>query len=158
MATGREHLYTVRLDWEGNRGSGTSGYATYGREHKFSAPGKAPIAGSSDPAFRGDPARWNPEELFVASLASCHQLWYLHLAAEAGVVVIAYRDEPVGTLVEDPARGGWFTRVVLKPIVTIRDGDDVALATSLHQRAHHMCFIANSVDFDVECEPTIRSA
>ena len=158
MTTGREHRYSLRLDWEGNRGSGTSNYTAYGREHKFSAPGKTPIAGSADPMFRGDPARWNPEELLVASLASCHQLWYLHLAADAGIVVIAYHDQPAGTMVEDAARGGWFTRVVLKPVVTIRDGDDVALATSLHQRAHHMCFIANSVDFDVLVEPTIRSA
>jgi organic hydroperoxide reductase OsmC/OhrA len=152
----REHRYTLRLDWEGNRGSGTSAYTAYGREHSLSAPGKATIAGSSDANFRGDAARWNPEELLVASLSACHQLWYLHLAAEAGIAVLAYHDEPEGTMVEDPAHGGHFSRVVLRPTVTVRAGDDAARAASLHARAHHLCFIANSVNFEVACEPSLR--
>lgn len=155
---GREHRYTLQLQWQGNRGSGTSAYAAYGREHRIRAPGKSDIAGSSDPAFRGDAARWNPEELLVASLSACHQLWYLHLAAEAGIVVLAYHDEPVGTMVEDADGGGRFTRVVLRPTVTIRAGDDAALARALHERAHALCFIARSVHFEVACEPVVRSA
>ena len=150
----REHRYTLRLDWEGNRGSGTSSYTAYGREHRLSAPGKGTIAGSSDAAFRGDASRWNPEELLVASLATCHQLWYLHLAADAGIGVLAYHDEPEGWMVEDADHGGHFRRVVLRPTVTIRAGDDAARAAALHQRAHHLCFIANSVKFEVACEPT----
>lgn len=156
--SGREHRYTVRLDWEGDRGGGTRSYTAYGREHRFSAPGKPTIAGSSDPAFRGDASRWNPEELLVASLAACHQLWYLHLAAEAGLVVLAYQDEPIGTMVEDAVRGGWFERVVLRPVVTLRAGDDAARAVALHARAHALCFIANSVNFEVACEPTVVQA
>jgi len=155
---GREHRYSLRLDWDGNRGSGTSGYTAYGREHRLSAPGKAEIAGSSDPAFRGDAARWNPEELLVASLSACHQLWYLHLASDAGIAVLAYHDEPEGTMVEDPALGGRFSRVVLRPTVTLRAGDDAALAAALHERAHALCFVANSVNFEVTCAPTIRTA
>ena len=155
--THREHRYPLRLDWDGNRGSGTSGYSAYGREHRLSAPGKTAIAGSSDPAFRGDAGRWNPEELLVASLAACHQLWYLHLAAEAGIAVLAYHDEPEGTMVEHPAHGGRFSRVVLRPTVTIRAGDDAARAIALHERAHHLCFIANSVNFEVACEPVVRT-
>ena len=151
----REHRYTLRLDWEGNRGTGTSGYTAYGREHGLSAPGKAGIAASSDPAFRGDAARWNPEELLVASLSSCHQLWYLHLASEAGIAVLAYRDEPEGWMAETAGGGGHFTRVVLRPTVTIRAGDDAVRAAALHERAHHLCFIANSVNFEVACEPTL---
>ena len=156
--TAREHRYTLRLDWDGNRGSGTSGYAAYGREHRLAAPGKADIAGSSDPAFRGDAGRWNPEELLVASLSACHQLWYLHLASDAGIAVLAYQDEPEGWMVEDEEHGGHFRRVVLRPTVTIRAGDDTARATALHERAHHLCFIANSVNFEVACEPTVRNA
>ncbi len=152
----REHRYTLRLDWQGNRGSGTSSYAAYGREHRIHAPGKPDIAGSSDPAFRGDGARWNPEELLVASLSACHQLWYLHLAADAGIGVLAYEDAPEGTMVEDADGGGHFTRVVLRPTVTIRAGDDAARAQALHARAHALCFIARSVNFEVGCEPTLR--
>lgn len=155
---GREHRYTLRLEWQGNRGSGTSTYAAYGREHRLSAAGKPEIAGSSDPAFRGDAARWNPEELLIASLSACHQLWYLHLAAEADITVTAYHDEPVGTMVEDANGGGRFIRVVLRPTVTIREGDDAARAKALHERAHALCFIANSVNFEVGCEPVIRHA
>ncbi len=158
IMSAREHRFLLRLDWEGNRGSGTSAYAAYGREHRLAAPGKPDIAGSSDPAFRGDAARWNPEELLVASVAACHQLWYLHLAAEAGIAVLAYHDAPEGTMVEDAKGSGRFTRVVLRPTVTIRAGDDAARAQALHERAHEMCFIANSVNFEVGCEPTVRTA
>ena len=153
-----EHRYTLRLDWTGNRGSGTSAHSAYGRDHVFSAPRKADIAGSSDPAFRGDATRWNPEELLVASLSSCHQLWYLHLASVAGIAVLAYSDSPSGTMVEDATGSGHFSRVVLRPVVTIRPGDDAAQAADLHHRAHAMCFIANSVNFEVACEPTVNQA
>ena len=116
------------------------------------------MPGSSDPAFRGDPARWNPEDMLVASLSACHKLWYLHFCAVEGITVEAYRDEAHGVMAEDPARGGAFTRVTLRPEVTIRAGDDAALAAELHDRAHHFCFIANSVNFPVHCEPRIVSA
>jgi organic hydroperoxide reductase OsmC/OhrA len=118
-----EHHYAVTTTWTGNRGTGTSAYRAYGREHEISAPGKPPIPGSSDPAFRGDAGRWNPEEMLVSALSTCHMLWYLHLAAEAGVVVVAYEDRAEGTMAEHPVTGGHFTRVVLHPRVTISAGD-----------------------------------
>lgn len=154
----REHHYHLQLDWTGNRGTGTARYGAYGREHRFSAPGKADIAGSSDPAFRGDAACWNPEELLVASLSSCHQLWYLHLASVAGIAVLAYRDSPVGTMVEAANGSGQFSRVLLRPQVTVRTGDDVTRALALHHDAHAMCFIANSVNFEVACEASVVRA
>src|SRR4051794_21674027 len=128
---GRAHRYQVTVEWTGNTGTGTAGYRTYERRHEIGAPDspKPDIPGSSDPAFRGDAARWNPEELLVASLSACHQLWYLHLCADAGVTVLAYRDHATGTMVEDPATGGGrFVRVVLRPQVTIRAEDDAGLA------------------------------
>ena len=94
--TERRHVYTARIEWSGNLGFGTSSYRAYSRDYRISAGDKPPIEGSSDPAFRGDARRWNPEELLVASLSTCHQLWYLHLCAEAGIVVTAYHDEPSG--------------------------------------------------------------
>ena len=155
----KEHRYAVTVEWTGNTGTGTSGYRAYERRHEITASGatKPGIPGSSDAVFRGDRARWNPEELFVAALAACHQLWYLHLCADAGVVVTAYVDRAEGTLAEESDGSGRFSRVVLRPLVTVAPGTDVERARSLHGRAHALCFIANSVTCPVELEPEIRT-
>ena len=155
---GREHRYGVTVEWTGNTGAGTAGYRAYDRRHEIGAPdsSKPPIPGSSDPAFRGDRARWNPEELLVASLSACHQLWYLHLCADAGVVVTAYVDHAEGTMTEEASGAGDFSRVVLRPLVTVAEGTDLARARALHADAHAMCFIARSVRFPVEHEPELR--
>jgi organic hydroperoxide reductase OsmC/OhrA len=151
----REHHYAVTVEWTGNRGTGTSGYKAYARDHEIRIAGKPSIPGSSDPAFRGDPARYNPEDLLVASLSGCHMLWYLHLCATAGIVVTAYIDRAEGTMAETGDGSGRFTRVVLKPQITVKAGTDLAKAHALHATAHKMCFIANSVNFPVTHEPTI---
>lgn len=153
----KAHRYTMDVVWTGNDGTGTSSYRTYRRDHDIAADGKATIAGSSDPAFRGNPKRWNPEELLVASLSTCHMLWFLHLASEAGLVVTDYRDAPVGTMVETADGGGHFSEVVLHPTVTVSAGD-TNRADALHHAAHEKCFIARSVNFPVRCEGTIRKA
>ena len=150
----KQHIYRVTVEWTGNQGAGTAGYTVYDRDHIISADTKTPIAGSSDPAFRGNPSRWNPEELLLASIAACHQLWYLHLCATAGVSVISYRDQPVATMLEAADGSGRFIDVVLQPVVTIRSGDK-ATALRLHNEAHRHCFIANSLNFPVRCEPCI---
>ncbi len=154
--TGKTHTYTVAVAWSGNLGAGTSTYKAYARDHVIGAPGKPDIPGSSDAAFRGDATRYNPEEMLVAAISTCHMLWYLHLAADAGIVVTAYTDAPAGTMVEDPERGGYFTSVTLHPSVTIAPGCDAEAAHGLHARAHHFCYIANSLNFPVACRPTIR--
>lgn len=156
--SGKTHSYSCTVTWTGNAGTGTSSYKAYERAHVISAPGKPELLASSDPAFRGDASRYNPEDLLVASLASCHMLWYLHLCAVAKVVVTDYRDQPTGTMVEDAARGGWFTQVTLHPRVTIAPGSDAAKARALHAEAHAKCYIANSVNFPVACEPEIVSS
>jgi organic hydroperoxide reductase OsmC/OhrA len=120
--------------------------------------GPRPIEGSSDPAFRGDRARWNPEQLLTAALAQCHMLWYLHLCAATGVVVTGYADEAVGTMREDPDGGGRFTEVVLRPRVTVQSADMIERAASLHREAHEKCFIASSVAFPVRHKPVISIA
>jgi len=154
----KEHHYRVRLVWTGNTGTGTSSYRAYRRDHEVSAEGPPVIPGSSDPAFRGDPARWNPEQLLLASLAQCHMLWYLHLAATAGVTVLAYRDEPTGTMVEEATGAGRFREAVLHPQVTVADPAQVELAESLHDRVGEFCFIARSVNFPVHHRPTTEAA
>lgn len=148
-----EHRYPVDVVWTGNRGEGTRTYQGYGRDHEIRVAGRPAIAGSSDAAFRGDGSKHNPEDMLVASLSACHMLWYLHLAADAGVVVTHYVDHAEGTLVVD-ARGGRFSEVVLRPEVALAAGD-AAKAAALHDDAHHACFIANSVNFPVRCEPRI---
>lgn len=157
MEMSRTHSYNIQVKWTGNKGEGTTAYRSYERSHTLSSAGKPDIAGSSDAHFLGDAQRWNPEDLLVGSISACHQLWYLHLCADAGIAVLAYADEAQGTMQEDPDRGGFFTQITLKPRVRIRRGDNAQLAADLHERAHHFCFIANSVNFPVICEPTIES-
>jgi organic hydroperoxide reductase OsmC/OhrA len=151
----RIHRYGVSVTWTGNRGTGTSGYRDYGREHDVSADGRPVIAASSEPLFRGDPARWNPELELVAALSQCHMLWYLHLCAVAGVIVTSYTDQAGGTMTEDDDGGGRFTEVVLRPQVTVASPEMTQKAASLHGEAHAKCFIASSVNFPVRHEPVI---
>ncbi|TAN09685.1 MAG: OsmC family peroxiredoxin [Burkholderiaceae bacterium] len=151
------HHYSVSMTWTGNRGAGTETYRAYARDHVIHVAGKPDVPGSSDPAFFGDAARYNPEELFVAALSACHMLWYLHLCANAGISVLAYADDPEGVMAVAANGSGRFERVVLKPRVRIRAGDDAGLARSLHEKAHAMCFIANSVNCELGCEPDIRN-
>lgn len=155
MSSQKTHQYRTHVTWDGNTGRGTETYQAYERSHTIRVHGKPPIAGSSDPAFHGDPNRHNPEELLVASLSSCHMLWYLHLCSQADVVVCAYIDDALGLMRETKAGGGHFSEVRLRPAVTIAVDSDRRLAETLHESAHRMCFIANSVNFPVLCEPSI---
>lgn len=191
------HEYDVVVTWTGNRGRGTATYGAYGREHEVTYGGSRrgdsvgeptqgwvgdppAIAGSADPAFRGDPTRWNPEQLLVAAVSQCHMLWFLHLAVEAGVVVTAYQDRAHGVMVVDGTGGpggGRFDRVVLRPVVALAGGTEGSAsdtghgadegdaatrrlheqALSAHHEAHARCFIANSLSIPVEVEPEIRT-
>jgi organic hydroperoxide reductase OsmC/OhrA len=152
------HKYETTVRWTGNLGTGTTGYKDYGRNHEISAPGKPMIPASSDPVFRGDASRYNPEELLVASLSTCHMLWYLHLCAVGKVVVLEYEDQPSGTMEETADGGGRFLEVTLQPRITVTAQSDLETAKRLHHDAHGKCFIANSVNFPVACEPVIRRA
>jgi peroxiredoxin-like protein len=154
-AVHKAHCYKVDVNWTGNRGQGTANYTSYERSHEISAVAKPIIPGSSDPAFRGDGSRYNPEELLVASLSTCHMLSYLHMCAVARIVVTNYADKAEGVIVITDDGGGHFTEVMLKPVVTVTKDSDTALAKDLHEKAHHLCFIANSVNFSVQVEPTI---
>lgn len=153
--TPKQHRYRVTVEWTGNRGKGTSTYTGYDREHVIRSGDKATIAGSADPAFRGDPARWNPEELLLASISACHKLWYLHLCCVAGIVVTHYTDAAEATMEEDATGAGHFTSAILRPRVVIQAGGDTAKAADLHHDANRYCFIANSVNFPIGCEPVV---
>ena len=149
-----QHHYRVGVEWTGNRGSGTDGYRNYGRDHVIRIDGKPAVDGSADPTFHGDATRPNPEDMLVSALSACHMLSYLHMATVAGVVVTAYTDVAEGNMVTDGDSGG-FVEVVLHPVVTISVTSDPAKAKAAHDDAHHACFIANSVNFPVRCEPRI---
>jgi hypothetical protein len=145
----------ARTVWSGNTGTGTSAYRAYSRAHEISGAGKAAIAGSSDPAFLGDRARWSPEELQAAAASACHMLWYLHLCAEAGVIVTGYVDDAEALLHVHRGGEGRVTRAVLRPQVTLAPGSDAAAARALHAQAHARCFIANGLAVPVVVEATI---
>lgn len=153
----KSHYYTSTLKWTGNLGSGTSGYKEYSRDFELSSEKKPVISGSSDPAFRGSPERYNPEELLVQALSSCHMLWYLHLCANAGIVVESYVDDARGIMKENPDGSGQFESVLLAPEVIVSDSEMTAKAYELHFEVHNFCFIARSVSFIVEIKPIIKS-
>jgi organic hydroperoxide reductase OsmC/OhrA len=151
-----QHSYEVAVEWQGNRGTGTSDYKSYGREVLVTAVGKPDIAASADRAFRGDAQRWNPEDMLLAALSECHLLSYLHAAATHGIVVTAYTDAASGVMEQTADGGGHFVSATLRPVVTISSGD-LQLAQHLHAEASAQCFIAASVNFPVHHEPAVRT-
>ena len=151
-----EHHYRLAVNWTGNRGSGTTGYREYDRAITVAAEGRPELLTSADRSFHGDASRWNPEEMLVAALSTCHLLSYLHVAVNAGVVVTAYADAPEGTMTQQGI-GGRFTEVLLRPVVTVADASMLARAEALHGEASAACFIAASVNFPVRHEPSTRA-
>jgi organic hydroperoxide reductase OsmC/OhrA len=153
----KQHTYQCELEWTGNDGQGTKSYTSYRRDHVIRIAGKPDIPASSDPGFRGDRTRYNPEELLVASLSSCHMLWYLHLCAVNQITVLEYRDSAEGIMRENADGSGEFVKVTLRPEVLIAESDKKALASELHHKAHSVCFISRSVNFAVEVAPAVLS-
>jgi organic hydroperoxide reductase OsmC/OhrA len=153
----KDHHYRISLEWTGNTGEGTRHYTSYERSHKISAEQKPEIFCSSDPGFRGDPTKYNPEELLIASLSGCHMLWYLHLCAAAGITVLDYKDHATGTMKETENGGGYFTEVILCPETIIEEATMIEKANALHQKASELCFVANSVNFPVKHQPVCKA-
>lgn len=153
----KQHHYSLQLKWTGNTGQGTKDYKSYERDHLISVEDKeVQIPGSADPNFRGDPKKYNPEELFLSSIASCHMLWYLHFCSTEHITVIDYLDRPIGNMAEQANGSGQFTTVTLHPRVTIVEKDKIELAEKLHHKANQFCFIANSCNFKIKHEPVVQ--
>jgi organic hydroperoxide reductase OsmC/OhrA len=151
--------HTAVVEWHGNGSRFTDN--RYSRAHQWRFDGGAVVPASSSPHVvrvpLSDPAGVDPEEAYIASLSSCHMLWFLSIAAEAGVAVESYRDEATGTMAKNEAGKEWLERVVLRPHVVIR-GDasiDEAAIDALHHRAHEACYLANSVKTEVVVEGTV---
>ena len=149
----KEHNYLTTIKWTGNIGKGTKDYRSYERCYEISVINKPEILGSSDPAFSGDKSKHNPEELLVASISSCHMLWYLHLCAVNGVNVLEYSDKAKGLMIELKSGSGQFSKVELNPEVVVSDEAMVEKANELHKQANKLCFIANSLNFKVDHNP-----
>ncbi len=153
----KQHNYSLIVNWTGNKGEGTYGYKSYERSHEIIVDRKAIINGSSDPEFLGDKTKHNPEDLLLASISSCHMLWYLHLCSDAGIVITSYTDNAKGIMEETLDAGGRFTEVVLYPIITLKNIDQKEEANTLHTKANELCFIANSLNFKVKHEAIFLS-
>lgn len=152
----KEHNYKLTIKWTGNKGEGTNNYKTYSRSHSILIDNKKEILASSDPAFRGDDSKHNPEELLVAAISSCHMLWYLHFCAVNGVIVVDYVDNAEGILTETRNGSGSFSEVILNPVVTVTEESMIEKANSLHKKANEYCFIAKSVNFPVKHIPLVK--
>ncbi|MCZ4408527.1 OsmC family protein [Cryomorphaceae bacterium 1068] len=150
----KKHHYTNSLEWTGNEGEGTKSYRSYNRNHVICIDGKQhPIMGSSDPSFSGDRSRYNPEELFLSSISSCHMLWYLHLCSVHKIIVTEYLDQATGIMEEDERGSGQFMEVTLYPKVKVAESGMIHKAQELHKEANKMCFIANSCNFKIGHKP-----
>ncbi|WP_335967161.1 OsmC family protein [Galbibacter sp. PAP.153] len=154
----KQHEYKTTIRWTGNLGKGTIDYRSYERSHTINSGNKPLIQASSDPAFRGDKDKYNPEELFLSSLSSCHMLWYLHFCAISGVVVKSYKDTPSGIMEETKNGGGRFTKVVLNPVIEVEEESMKEEAMDLHHKANEYCFIANSCNFKIDHSPVVNLA
>ncbi len=155
---GRQHNYKLTTKWTGNKGTGTDDYRNYERSHSIFIDGKPEILASSDAPFRGDITKHNPEDFLLSALSSCHMLWYLHLCADAGVIVVDYTDNATGVMEENTTGGGHFSNVTLNPIVIVTEASMCEKAIELHKKANEKCFIANSVNFKVEHKPVCKVA
>jgi organic hydroperoxide reductase OsmC/OhrA len=146
-----QHTYTIELSWRGNN----EDPRTYDRSFVLSAPGKTPISGASDSASRGDPKKWNPEEMLLCSLASCHMLWYLYLCSNAKITVTEYQDNPTGILNIEPRGKSRFVEATINPEIVITDPSRIDEAIALHEQAHEKCYIVNSLNFEVKINPKV---
>ncbi|HTB30763.1 MAG TPA: OsmC family protein [Bacteroidia bacterium] len=151
------HTYNIHLKWTGNNGTGTETYRGYSRDHTISTGGKPELLASSDPHFRGNKERYNPEEMLLASVSSCHMLSYLHLCAVNKIVVVEYSDHPIGKMIESPDGSGRFEEISLNPAIVVTEKAMIEKATALHHEANKLCFIANSLNFPVRHFPAVMA-
>lgn len=151
-----EHRYKLTAQWHGNKGTGTSGVREYDRSHTVSIANKPELHLTTDNPAVGDKTKLNPEDLLVTAISSCHMLSYLYVCALEGVIVTDYVDHATGIMIEETKGGGQFKEVTLNPIVTVANDSMIEKALELHHKAHEICYIANSVNFEVKCNPVCK--
>ena len=151
-----EHHYKLTTVWQGDNKTGTNNVRTYDRSHTITIEGKPELHLTTDTAAVGDPTKLNPEDLLVSALSSCHMLSYLYVCALEGIVVTEYTDTATGIMIENTTGGGSFKEVVLHPVCKVKDESIIERAIELHHKAHEVCYIAHSVNFEVKCMPTVQ--
>lgn len=151
-----KHHYKLTAVWDGNKGEGTKNVRTYDRSHTVTIAGKPELHLTTDNPAVGDKTKLNPEDLLVSAISSCHMLSYLYVCALEGVVVKDYIDNATGTMLEKESGGGSFKEVILNPEVVVAHKSMIEKAIELHHQAHEICYIANSVNFDVKCDPICK--
>lgn len=149
----KEHHYNLTTKWHGNKGTGTSTVRSYDRSHTVTIANKPELNLTTDNPAVGDKTKLNPEDLLVAAVSSCHMLSYLYVCAMEGVIVVDYVDHAEGIMIENEEGGGKFKEVTLNPEVIVADQSMVDKANELHHKAHEICYIANSLNFEVKCNP-----
>lgn len=148
-----EHQYKITTIWQGNKEEGTNNVKTYDRSHTIYNNGKPDLHLTTDNAAVGDKSKLNPEDLLVSAISSCHMLSYLYLCALEGIIVTEYIDQATGVMIENTNGGGQFKTVTLNPNIKVKQETMISKAIELHHKAHEICYIANSVNFEVICNP-----
>jgi organic hydroperoxide reductase OsmC/OhrA len=154
----QEHRYKLKTVWEGNTGKGTINVREYDRSHTVSIDNKPHLHLTTDNAAVGDKTKLNPEDLLVSAVSSCHMLSYLYVCAMGGIVITSYEDNATGLMIENPDGGGSFREIMLNPVFTVSEISMKEKAISLHHRAHEICYIANSVNFEIKCNPVCKES
>ena len=144
------HIFKAQVNWELTEGESTKNPRSFSRNHTVSiANKKADMEVPAAKPFRGDETCYNPEDLLLSALASCHMMSYLYVCAQNNIEVLSYTDNAEGILEVQPTGSGAFSKVILNPVVTIKNELQKELALSLHEKANTLCFIANSCNFPI---------
>jgi len=153
-----KHIFKAALNWTSNQKQEEKTSRKYAKSHKITIEGKPVLDVSAAKAFKGDPELYNPEDLLLSSLVSCHMMSYLYVCSQNGIEVLEYSDNAEATLEVSQDGSGRFTEVRLNPKVKIANADKIQEALELHTKANQLCFIANSCNFPVLHNATCESA
>ncbi|WP_317897981.1 OsmC family protein [Aurantibacillus circumpalustris] len=148
-----EHHYKLTTVWQGNKGEGTKNVKTYDRSHTVTIAGKPQLHLTTDNPAVGDKTKLNPEDLLVTAISSCHMLSYLYVCALEGIVITDYTDTATGIMIEKKSGGGSFKEVTLNPVFKVANSSMKEKAIELHHKAHEICYLASSINFEVKCSP-----
>ncbi|MEP5341894.1 MAG: OsmC family protein [Algibacter sp.] len=144
------HIFKAKVNWELSKGETTESPKTFSRNHIVEIDNKKnDLKVSAAKMFRGDASLYNPEDLLLSALASCHMMSYLYVCSQNNIKVLSYTDNAEAVLEVESSGSGHFTKVILNPVVTIKDETKKELALSLHEKANSLCFIANSCNFPI---------
>lgn len=152
----QDHHYNITTEWTGKTAEGTKNVKKYNRTHTITNQGKPELILTTDNPHVGDKTKLNPEDLLVSSISSCHMLSYLYVCALEGIVITSYIDNANGIMTENVTGGGSFKEVTLNPVFSVADENMVEKAIELHHKAHEICYIANSVNFEIKCNPICK--